>query len=256
MINWNIETRNISDLQFNPRNPRTFTKKGLEDLKKSIKKCGDANIITINKDNMVLGGHARLTVMKELGITEVTVKVPDRLLTPQECDEITIRLNANQAGEWDYEILQAEYETDDLINWGLDVDILDEVTEELLENENEENIYTKKITIPEYTPKGSKPAISELYNHDKYDKLIDEIDKTPIPEELKDFLKIAATRHISFNFKNIAEYYCHLDKPAQELFENNALVLIDFDKAIANGYVKLCTDIREILSEDYEDGTI
>lgn len=139
MINWNIETRNITELQFNPRNPRTFTKKGLEDLKKSIKKCGDANIITINKNNMVLGGHARLTVMKELGITEVTVKVPDRLLTPQECDEITIRLNANQAGEWDYEILQAEYETDDLTDWGLEVDILDEVTDELLEDEKEEH---------------------------------------------------------------------------------------------------------------------
>lgn len=67
MINWKIEKRNIEELRGYDKNPRKFTDKGLKDLKKSLQNCGDANIITINADNTVLGGHARLTVMKQLG---------------------------------------------------------------------------------------------------------------------------------------------------------------------------------------------
>ena len=77
-INWKIEKRNIEDLQGYDKNPRKFTDKGLKDLKKSLQNCGDANIITINADNTVLGGHARLTVMKQLGYKEVDVKVPEK----------------------------------------------------------------------------------------------------------------------------------------------------------------------------------
>ena len=80
---WKIEKRNINDLKSYDKNPRKFTKKGLADLKESIRNCGDANIITINADNTVLGGHARLKVMKQLGFKEVDVKVPDELLNEQ-----------------------------------------------------------------------------------------------------------------------------------------------------------------------------
>ena len=74
MIEWKIKKEKLENLKFHELNPRKFTEKGLKDLKQSIKNCGDANIITINADNTVLGGHARLTVMKEMGITEVDVK--------------------------------------------------------------------------------------------------------------------------------------------------------------------------------------
>ena len=121
-IKWQIEKRNIDELKGYEKNPRKFTDKGLKDLKKSLENCGDANIITINKDNTVLGGHARLTVMKQLGYKEVDVKVPDRLLNDKECQEIVIRLNANTAGEWDFEKLEADFDTEELEDWGLDVD--------------------------------------------------------------------------------------------------------------------------------------
>ena len=119
-IKWQIEKRNIDELKGYEKNPRKFTDKGLKDLKKSLENCGDANIITINKDNTVLGGHARLTVMKQLGYKEVDVKVPDRLLNDKECQEIVIRLNANTAGEWDFEKLEADFDTEELEDWGLD----------------------------------------------------------------------------------------------------------------------------------------
>ena len=58
-----------------------------------------------------------------------------------------------------------------------------------------------------------------------------------------------------FNYKNIAEYYAHASKEIQELMEKSALVIIDVDDAIANGYVKLSETIADLLArgEDYAE---
>lgn len=245
-IKWRIEKRNIDDLKGYEKNPRKFTDKGLKDLKKSLENCGDANIITINKDNTVLGGHARLTVMKQLGYKEVDVKVPDRLLNDKECQEIVIRLNANTAGEWDFEKLEEDFDTEELEDWGLDGFL----TADDVENDNP---YTMKVEIPVYEPKTSCPAIETLCNQEKCNSLIKEIEKANIPDDIKEFLKLGAYRHLRFSYKDIAEFYCHQNKEVQELMERSALVIIDFDKAIENGYVKFCKEIYEFAGLDYEE---
>lgn len=144
MINWKIEKRNIEELQGYDKNPRKFTEKGLKDLKKSLQNCGDANIITINADNTVLGGHARLTVMKQLGYTEVDVKVPDELLNEKQVQEVVVRLNANTAGEWDLDKLQADFNVDELNEWGLDIEFTElEEEKEIIEDEVPEEVETR-----------------------------------------------------------------------------------------------------------------
>lgn len=148
MTNWKIEKRSLQELKGYDKNPRKFTKKGLKDLKASLKKCGDANIITINADNTVLGGHARLTVMKELGYETVDVKVPDRLLNEKEVQEIVIRLNANTAGEWDLEKLAVDFEVSDLEEWGLDIDLSADNSEE--EDEIVHQKLSDKFLIPPF----------------------------------------------------------------------------------------------------------
>ena len=133
---WKIEKRNINELKSYEKNPRKFTRKGLTDLKESIKNCGDANIITINLDNTVLGGHARLKVMKQLGFKDVDVKVPDRILNEQEVKEIVVRLNANTAGDWDITKLNEFFDKDYLKDWGLDIDFgLNSNKKEVIEDE-------------------------------------------------------------------------------------------------------------------------
>ena len=112
--------------------------------------------------------------------------------------------------------------------------------------------YSKKIGRPQYLPSNIKPEIVELYNTSKYSKLIANINKADIPEEDKKFLKLAASRHIVFNYAKIADYYAHAPKDIQELMEQSALVIIDFDDAIANGYVKLSKQIDKILEESGE----
>lgn len=149
MITWKIEKRNLSELTGYDKNPRKFTEKGLADLKNSLESLGDANIITINADNTILGGHARATVMNQLGYNEVDVKVPTVLLNEQQIKEVVIRLNANTAGNWDLDMLEQEYDLDDLNDWGLDnvvglsnTDFFDE--EEVMDNDNLQEMNTNK----------------------------------------------------------------------------------------------------------------
>jgi hypothetical protein len=121
-IIWNLEIRKISDLKSHPKNPRKFTEKGLQDLEESIKSIGKAQPLNINKDNVVLSGNARLKVLKKLKIKEVEVYVASRELSEKEEQEILIRLNKNIAGEFDYEMLQSDFEIDDLMDWGFEAE--------------------------------------------------------------------------------------------------------------------------------------
>lgn len=161
MITWKIEKRKLSELVGYDKNPRKFTEKGLQDLKKSLERLGDANIITINADNTILGGHARATVMNQLGYEEVDVKVPNTLLDEKAVQEIVVRLNANTAGEWDLDRLEADFDLDDLEEWGLDdvigqnfTDFVDEEemmnNEELTEMNTSKNLALSKMALKDY----------------------------------------------------------------------------------------------------------
>ena len=113
--------------------------------------------------------------------------------------------------------------------------------------------YTSKINIPQYTPNDKKPNIEELCNRSKYDSLMREILRADIPVDVREFLKLAATRHLVFNYSKIADFYAHSDANIQRLMEKSALVIIDFDDAIANGYVRFSKRIENIMKESGED---
>ena len=115
----------------------------------------------------------------------------------------------------------------------------------------EERKYTAKIEAPIYEPKNTKPHTLELYDRTKAVRLIAEIDQSDIPDEEKAFLINAAGRHTVFHYERIADYYAHATPAMQRMMERSALVIIDFDKAIQNGYVRLCEDIRSQYLEEY-----
>lgn len=115
----------------------------------------------------------------------------------------------------------------------------------------EEQKYSTKIESPIYEPKNQKPHILELVDKSKTNRLIREIKQSNLDEEEKQFLIDAATRHCVFNYEKIADYYAHSSKEMQNLMEKSALVIIDFEKAIQLGYVKLCDEIRTQYLEEY-----
>ena len=117
-INWTLKNKKVSELKENPKNPRSLTKKGLEDLEKSMVKFGVAEPLVVNTDDMICGGHGRKKVLEKLNIKEVDCYYPNRKLTPKEFDELNIRLNKNIAGEFDMDILANEFDVPDLLDWG------------------------------------------------------------------------------------------------------------------------------------------
>jgi hypothetical protein len=120
----------------------------------------------------------------------------------------------------------------------------------ILEDQGEKK-YTTKIDAPIYQPKNEKPHILELYDNQKTKRLIREIDQSSLPTEEKMFLVDAARRHTIFNYEKIADYYANSSKDMQHLMERSGLVIIDFEKAIEYGYVKICKDIKNQYLEEY-----
>jgi hypothetical protein len=109
--------------------------------------------------------------------------------------------------------------------------------------------YSRAIRTPQYIPKDEKPPISALVDYAKYSQLLYNINNSNVSEEEKKFLRFAASRHIVFNYSKIADYYAHADKEMQELMEQSALVILDIDDAIANGYVKLSAKMKQLVEE-------
>lgn len=115
------------------------------------------------------------------------------------------------------------------------------------EESEEDKKYTTKVNIPQYLPSMECPRLEDCIDLTKYYELIRNIDNSNVSEDEKKFLKFAATRHIIFTYSKIADYYAHADKEMQELMEQSALVIIDVDDAIANGYVKLSKNIKDLM---------
>lgn len=111
--------------------------------------------------------------------------------------------------------------------------------------------YSRSIQIPQYEPKNQKPFISELYDKRKYSRLVKEMNDAyaegKITEDEMTFLKFAAARHIVFRYDKIADYYAHSSADMQKLMEDSALVIVDIEDAIMNGYVETTARIDEII---------
>jgi DNA modification methylase len=111
-----IKKIDINKLQPASYNPRQISTKQYKDLKESIRKFDLVDPIIVNKNgNVVIGGHQRLKVCKDLKHTEIDCVVLD--LTKEEERELNIRLNKS-GGEFDMDILANEFEIEELKDWG------------------------------------------------------------------------------------------------------------------------------------------
>ena len=135
----NIVDVNINDLNEADYNPRTLTEKQFNEIKLSIEKFGfvEPIVINSNKDrkNIVIGGHQRLKVAKQLGYeTAPCYKVS---LTKKKEKELNIRLNAN-VGSWDWDKIANEWNYTELEAWGLKIPVTD-FSSELLDFGSEDS---------------------------------------------------------------------------------------------------------------------
>lgn len=121
-----------------------------------------------------------------------------------------------------------------------------------VKKKEEDKKYSRKVLAPQYLPSANCPELYELCDKSKYVDLLGRINTSDVPDEIKEFLRLGATRHIVFNYSKIADYYAHATPEVQRLMEESALVIIDIDDAIMNGYVKLSKNIKEIMNKTGE----
>lgn len=253
----------ISEIKPYARNARTHSTEQVKQIMDAIKEWGFTNPLLIDEQNNLIAGHGRLEAVKQLNkvdfkdkpILELPAIVVKGLDESQKKALIIadnqIALNAG----WDYEVLQSELKELENLNYDLDLLAFDNV-DELLREVIDENVnggqeidtgnYTTKVATPIYEIKGDEPVIEELLDTTKAEKLINKIKCSRLGKAKKDFLINCAYRFLDFNFAKIAEFYAHQDKETQELMEELALVIIDYDKAIELGYIELVDYIENI----------
>jgi hypothetical protein len=246
----NVERIAIADLSFDPANARKHGERNLAAITASLRRFGQQTPIVIDKSNVVRKGNGTLQAAIAMGWDSIDCIRTE--LTSSDAIAYAIADNrTSDLAEWDEDILAAQLQgllTDDealLDAAGFDEDELAAMLDELDGDGttggdgDDDNPYTAKIEAPIYEPKGERPPVADLSDKTKTNELCDEIEAAKLPDEVRDFLLTAAQRHTVFNFRNIAEYYCHAPKEVQHLMERSGLIIIDFQKAIQNGFVHL-----------------
>lgn len=115
----------ISEVKLNPNNPRIIKDDKFKKLVQSVKDFPEMlNIrpIVVNQDMIILGGNMRFKACKEAGLKEVPIIIAD--LTEAQQKEFLIKDNTS-GGEWDWEVLTNEWDTEQLEAWGLDLPVFD-----------------------------------------------------------------------------------------------------------------------------------
>jgi DNA modification methylase len=129
----------INSIKTNPKNPRLIKDDKFKKLVKSIQEFPqmlELRPIVVDENNIILGGNMRHKACIEAGLKEVYI-VQAKDLTELQKDEFIVKDNVG-FGEWDWDILANEWDTDKLTDWGLDLPLDVSVQELEAEEDNYE----------------------------------------------------------------------------------------------------------------------
>ena len=250
-----VTYRPIESLIPYARNSRTHSDAQVAQIAASIREFGWTNPVLIDAEGGIIAGHGRIMAGRKLGIKEAPCIVLENLTDAKRRAYIIadnkLALNAG----WDVELLKIELSDLKALDFDLSLTGFDpgEIKDFLSgDMEGLSDAYTHKVDAPIYEPKGEKPPITELFDKGRANKLTEEIEKANLPKDVSDFLKSAASRHIVFDYSKIANFYAHSSPECQSLMEKSALVIIDFDKAIENGFVNVSKEMDALGNQDEE----
>lgn len=241
-----IVYKKLDELKPYENNPR-FNDEAVPAVMASIQEFGFKVPIIIDKNNEIVCGHTRLKSAEKLGLDKVPCIVADDL-SKEQIDAFRLADNkTSEAATWDMEKLQEELEhivdiDMSLFGFGEESTFADDITTD--------DKYTMAVNIPHYEITGDCPKFEDMIDEEKSNELIEEIKASNVSDEEKHFLIEAAKRHTVFNYRNIAEYYAHAEPEMQRLMEKSALVIIDVDNAIANGFATLNDTILGMMEDE------
>lgn len=114
-------TKHLTNLQLNPKNPRTITAKAFEQLKAKIKRNPDGLTAQriVYRDNIIVAGNQRWRAVNALGLELNPEWFKDATgWTDEQIREYIISSNLSD-GDWDWDILSNEWDAQLLEDWGL-----------------------------------------------------------------------------------------------------------------------------------------
>jgi hypothetical protein len=116
----------ISEIKANSKNPRIIKDDKFKKLVQSIREFPEmlekrplVCFTDVDGKYVVLGGNMRLKASIEVGLKELPIVLADDW-TQEQRDEFLIKDNVG-FGEWDWDQLANEWDSDKLDEWGLDV---------------------------------------------------------------------------------------------------------------------------------------
>ena len=129
---------NIDEIKPYERNARIHSSKQIKQIMEAIKAFGFTNPLLIDDENILIAGHGRLEAVKQLNIIDFKdnplKELPAIIITGlSEADKKALIIADNKIAEnasWDYDLLQAEFQELEAINYDLDLmgfDNLDEI---------------------------------------------------------------------------------------------------------------------------------
>jgi hypothetical protein len=272
-----LESVKIADLSFDSENARIHPTDNQEAIRRSLETFGQRKPIVVSSVNTVVAGNGTMQAALDLGWETITV-----VRIPEDWSEDQIRAFAiadnktTDMSKFDVAVLKSQLQDlhvseFDIDMLGFSVDELDSlgevsavagsVSDSDWDDEDDDlpvgrevgGEYTSKIMIPQYEVVGDQPGLDDLVNDQKAELLREQVRSSEIPDDVKDFLLMAANRHTVFNYKKVAEYYPHASPEVQRLMEESALVIIDVDDAIALGYAKFSERMMELQAQDGYD---
>src|SRR6266436_3685689 len=106
----NIELWDIGRVIPYARNARKIPDKAVNKIAASIKEFGWRQPIVVDRESVIIVGHARLLAAQKLGLTQVPVHVADNL-TPAQVKAYRLMDNrSHEETDWDLELLGPELE--------------------------------------------------------------------------------------------------------------------------------------------------
>lgn len=157
------------EITFDKRNYRKHSDKNKKLIRKSLTECGAGRSVLVDKDGCLIAGNGVYEQAEKMGIKTRVIETDGTELVVVKRTDIgtddpkrkTLALADNATSdsvEWDMEMLQADFEVGDLLNWDIKLkeqkeskDLSDDISFEYkleitLSNENEqEQLYNELI---------------------------------------------------------------------------------------------------------------
>lgn len=142
-------------IKFDKRNYRKHNDRNKDLIKKSLEECGAGRSIVIDNENEIIAGNGIYEQAQKLGIKTkivetdgselVVVKRTDLATDDDKRKQLAVMDNStSDSSEFDFELLQTDFDTEKLEDWGLDIDYaIEEEEKEIIEDEVPEDVETR-----------------------------------------------------------------------------------------------------------------